>query len=286
MPSRFVSLAILVYWCVAAFCLLTWEVLPELSLGYPPDLRAIAAAGDSGKAVTWSIQIIDDPKAPDVRRSIGAAVTASKRLPDGWFELSSRVNFDAGALAKGTTFGTRASVRLELVSVYRVDPSGNLRSFDLKVAPLNSSETLFKVNGRLKDGVMEVVSKGPLPVLNQKLSFPYEPRSVVHDALGPLDRLPGLHLGQRWDTRVVNPFTGQVELVRVEVRRRDLIHWNGEPVSAFEVVHHSGPITASTWVRPDGVIIRQEVPFPFVRLVLERLPDGAASQSHTEGAVP
>src|SRR5208282_6202723 len=47
MPSRFVSLAILVYWCIAAFCLLTWEVLPELTLGYPPDLRAIAAAGES-----------------------------------------------------------------------------------------------------------------------------------------------------------------------------------------------------------------------------------------------
>ncbi len=47
MPSRFVSLAILVYWCIAAFCLLTWEVLPELTLGYPPDLRAIAAAGDA-----------------------------------------------------------------------------------------------------------------------------------------------------------------------------------------------------------------------------------------------
>ena len=31
--------------------------------------------------------------------------------------------------------------------------------------------------------------------------------------------LPGLHVGQRWDTRVVNPFTGQVEVVRVEVQR-------------------------------------------------------------------
>jgi hypothetical protein len=95
----------------------------------------------------------------------------------------------------------------------------------------------------------------------------------VHDSLGPLDRLPGLHLGQRWDSRVVNPFTGQVEQVRVEVQRRTLIHWNSEPVSAFEVVQHAGPITAKTWVRPDGVIVRQEVPFPFVRLVLERVPE-------------
>ena len=284
MPSRLVSLAILVYWCIAAFCLFTWEILPELTLGYPPDLRTIAAAGDS-KPVTWKIQIIDDPKVPDIRRSIGSAVTASKRLPDGWFELTSRVNFDAGGLLKGTAFATKASVRFELVSVYRVHPSGNLRSFDMKLTPVDSSEPLFTVQGRLKGGMMEVASKGPLPVLNRVLSFAYEPRSVVHDALGPLDRLPGLHLGQRWDTRVVNPFTGQIEVVRVEVLRRDLIHWNGEPVSAFEVVHHTGTVTARTWVRSDGMILRQEVPFPLVRLVLERLPDSGPSTS-SQGAAP
>jgi hypothetical protein len=285
MPSRFVSLAILIYWCVAAFCLLTWEVVPELSLGYPPDLRAIASAGDSLRPATWSIQVVDDPKSPDASRSIGEAVTASKRLRDGWFELSSQVKFDAGRLLAGTPFGTRSSVRLDIGSVYRVDPMGNLRSFDMKVTPRDSIETLFTVRGRLKGDVMEVVAKGPVPVLNQKMSFLYEPRSVVHDALGPLDRLPGLHLGQRWDSRVVSPFTGQVEQVRVEVQRRTLIHWNGEPVSVFEVVQHSGPLTAKTWVRPDGVIIRQEVPFPFVRLVLERKPDGPGA-SRAEGGSP
>ena len=102
MPPRLVSVAILVYWCIAAFCLLTWEILPELTLGYPPDLRSIAAAGDASRPVTWSIRVIDDPKAAEVQRPIGTAVTASKRLPDGWFELTSRVNFDAGNLLKGT----------------------------------------------------------------------------------------------------------------------------------------------------------------------------------------
>jgi hypothetical protein len=285
MPSRLVSLAILVYWCIASFYLLTWELLPELTLGYPPDLRSIAAAGDADRPVTWSMQIIDDPRAPEVRRSIGTAVTSSKRLLDGWFELTSRASFDAGHALKGTVFATKMSVRFELASVYRVDPSGNLRSFDMKVTPGGSNETLITVQGRLKKGVMEVVSKGLLPILNRELSFPYEPRGVIHDALGPLDRLPGLHVGQRWDTRVVSPFTGQVESVRVEVPRRVLIHWNGQPVSSFEVVHHAGPITARTWVRPDGVILRQEVPVPVVRMVLERLPDTVAA-TPTLGASP
>jgi hypothetical protein len=272
MPPRFVSLAILVYWCISAFCLLNWEILPELSLGYPPDLRAIASAGDSSKPITWNIQVVDDPNAPEVRRSVGEAITASKRLPDGWFELTSQVIFDANGLLKGFPLAARNKVRVELSSVYRVDPSGNLRSFDMKVKSRDSGDSLFTVQGRLKDGVMEVTAKGPVPVLNQKFSFLYEPRSVVHDALGPFDRLPGLHLGQRWDTRVVNPFSGQVERVRVEVLRRALIHWNNDAVSAFEVVQHAGPYAAKTWVRPDGVILRQEVPFPFVRLVLDRQP--------------
>ena len=36
MPSRFVSLAILIYWSIAAFLLLTWDVIPELTLGVCP----------------------------------------------------------------------------------------------------------------------------------------------------------------------------------------------------------------------------------------------------------
>jgi hypothetical protein len=88
-----------------------------------------------------------------------------------------------------------------------------------------------------------------------------------------MDRLPGLHVGQRWESRVINPFTRQVESVRVEVTRRGLIHWEGNPVRTFEVVHKTSPFSMKTWVRTDGVILRQEIPLPFVRLVLERRPD-------------
>jgi hypothetical protein len=274
MPPRFLSLLLLIYWCVAAFCLLTWEILPELSLGYPPDLRAIAAAGND-RPVTWKIGAVDDPRTPEQYRPVGKAVTSSRRLQDGWFELESRVELDAGNILRTTPFGGRASVRVEVQSTYRVDPSGNLRSFDVRVNPRDVREDLFTVTGRLKGSEMEVIGKGPLPILNQELRFPYEPRSVVQDSLGPLDRLPGLHVGQRWDSRVLNPFSGQVESLRVAVLRRTLIHWNGGPVSVFEVEQRSRSMTARTWVRTDGLIVRQEVPFPLVRLVLERMPDEA-----------
>ena len=273
MPSRFVSLAILIYWSIAAFLLLTWDVIPELTLGYPPDLRAIAIAGDSTRPVRWSIQIVDDPRYPEVRRTVGESVTASARRPDGWFELTSRVEIDAAGLLKGTRFVSGSSVRLGVESLYLVDNSGNLSSFDIQVTSKESSDSLMKVRGQLKGAKMEIVSRGPIPILNQNLSFDYEPRSVVHDVLGPLDRLPGLHVGQRWESRVINPFSGQVEPVKVEVVRRGLIHWEGNPVTTFEVVHRTSPLTMKTWVRTDGVILRQEIPFPFARLVLERRPE-------------
>ena len=72
MPSRFVSLVILIYWSIAAFCLLTWDVLPELAIG----LSSRFAGDRPGrsirpKPVRWSIQVIDDPEFPDVRRTVG-----------------------------------------------------------------------------------------------------------------------------------------------------------------------------------------------------------------------
>jgi hypothetical protein len=284
MPSRFISLAILIYWSIAAFCLLTWDVIPELASSFPPDLRAIASAGDSGKSVRWSIQVVDDPKVPELRRTVGEAVTTAARQPNGWFELRSDVEFDAGGLLKGTAFATRASMRLQIQSRYRVDPVGNLRSLVLRVHPRDASEDVINVEGQLRDGTFEIKSTGPVPLLNRKWRIPYEPRSVVLDALSPLDRLPGLHVGQRWDTQVINPFSGQVDRVKVEVARRSLIHWDGNPITTLEVVQHMTPLSMRTWVRSDGVILRQEVPFPFVRVVLERRPDrDSFSNSSAQG---
>ncbi|WP_165245380.1 hypothetical protein [Paludisphaera soli] len=275
MPPRLVSVAILVYWSIAAFFLLKWEVLPELSLGYPPDLRSIAsAAGGESGPVSWSIDVIDDPQHPEIRRNVGQATTESKRLPTGGYELTSKVAFDAGELLKRTPLASSQGVRLTIDGDYRVDPRGDLKWFTMKVKGPGAGDDLFRVEGKVQDGRMDVKAKGIASVLGLQRSFPYQSRSVVYDALRPLDRLPGLQVGQRWDMQVVNPLSGAVETARVEVMRRTFIDWNGEAVSAFEVEQRAGPIVTMTWVRVDGAILRQQVPLPFVNMMLERLPPG------------
>jgi hypothetical protein len=286
MPSRWMSLLILVYWSIAAFLLLKWDVLPEMTMGYPPDLRSIVFASDSSRPVRWSIQVLDDPRSPDNRRTVGEAVTTSTRQSDGWFEMTSRVEFDASDLLKGTMFSMRESLRVEVKSRYNVDPTGNLQNFEVRVSS-DLGDEMVHVTGRLRDGRMEIVSRGPIEILNQKFSPKYEPRSVISDLLGPLDRLPGLHVGQRWEMQVVNPFTGKPEQSRAEVTRRTVIHWAGNPVQTYEVEQQMSSLRIHTWVSTEGVILRQEVPFPFLRLlILERRGDDDGASSGPAAAQP
>ena len=144
---------------------------------------------------------------------------------------------------------------------------------------------LLRIEGKLKNHAMEGVSHGPLPFMNKPFSFEYQPRGVVGSQFGPLDRLPGLQVGQRWDERVANPLTGQMDTVRAEVKRRAVIHWNENPVETLEVIHTSKALSARTWVRRDGLVLRQEVPFPLVRLVLERQADHNRVERNASGAV-
>jgi hypothetical protein len=267
--------AILLYWVVAASNLIRYDLLPELRFAKPPDLLSIARAVRGGGPSHWSVQVIDDPTHPEVRRSVGQAVTESIHRRDGWVLLSSQVRFDSAGLLRGTAFASRAQVELEIASTCRIDPSGNLQSFRASVRSQDDPREVLRVEGRLnaRGDVLEVISHGPLPIMNQTRTIPYQQRSLVQNALEPFDYLPGLQVGQRWESRVVNPLTSRIEPVRVEVARKTVIHWDNRPVNTLEVVQHLTPFAAKTWVRTDGLVLRQEVPFPLVKLVLERIPD-------------
>jgi hypothetical protein len=272
MPPRVACVAILLYWAIAAVGLAHRDLLPELSVGGPPDLRTVSVASEDAGPVRWSVLVVDNPDVPEGRRTVGQAVTEASRRPGGWIRMTSKVWFDSGQLLKGSPLENRSDDQIEFDSTYTVDPSGNLRSFHAGVHSLSDPSELLRIEGRLRDHSMEIVTRGPLPFMNKTLSFEYKERGLVGSQFGPLDRLPGLHVGQRWDERLANPLTGRVETVRAEVKRKAVIHWDKGPVETLEVVHQSSAVSARTWVRRDGVVLRQEVPFPLLRLVLERQP--------------
>lgn len=274
MPPRWFSIALLLYWLFAAWGLIFYDVLPEFRVGTPPDLRTISRAGESTEPARWAIRVLENPADLQAGRSVGEATTRSERDKDGWVKMSSEVWFDSAGLLstliKGPALARVGNERIEFVSHYHIDPSGNLRSFDAEVRRANATGDLWRLDGRLQNQVMQVESRGPLAALNRSLSFPYHPREVVLSQFGPLDRLPGLQVGQRWEEQMASPLTGQVETVKVEVTRKSVIHWDKSPVNTLEVVHRSKALMARTWVRADGLVLRQEVVTPLLKLVLER----------------
>jgi hypothetical protein len=279
MPSRPACVAILLFWVYAAGGLLRRDVLPDYWTTPPPDLRTIAAAEEDSRPTEWDLSVAEDT-AHQGLRSVGRAITESRRTADGGSELISRVFFDSGGLLRGTPFAQkvdepRADEHLEVDTICEIDPSGKLRRFQARIGAVGDPEAMMTLDGRVRGKAIEILAKGPIPLLNWTRSFPYEPGGMIQNAMGPIDRLPGLQVGQRWETRVVSPLTGRVERVNVEVTGKRSIQWDNNLETTLEVVTHFAPISARTWVRRDGLVLRQEIPFPFVKLILQRLPDRA-----------
>jgi hypothetical protein len=276
MPHRLVSVAILVAWAIVSGALFSRDILPDLMIGSPPDLRDIALAEKVPRPTAWAVLVADDPGGVQLR-AVGQARTLTERKSDGWVRMTSFVWFDAGEVVKGTPISAVEHERLEVRGMYDVDASGNLDDFRASVRLAGTHEDLLTLSGHVQNNKLFVQSNGHLPLMNWTRTFPYQPRGMVQNALSPMDRMPGLQVGQRWETKVISPITGAVQKVSVEVPARRLITWDGNPVWTLEVVTHVPPIAARTWVRPDGLVLRQEVPFPLARLYLERQGEHAAT---------
>jgi hypothetical protein len=278
MPHRLACVAILLFWAVAAVSLFTRDLLPTLMVGAPPDLRSIARADEPERPTRWTILAADDPRTAEVRHAVGQVVTETVRERDGYVRMSSEAWFDAGRMLRGTNLeSVQAEERVGVSGSCLIDGSGNLDRFRASVRLGDKlGPEILTLEGKLKKDKLEVNVHGPPPLgfLMRRQSFTYQPRSLVQTSLGPLDRMPGLQVGQRWRSQVVSPLTGQVQQCEVAVTRREHITWDNNPVQTLVVETSMGLMKARTWVRPDGLVLRQEVPFPLGKLILERQADG------------
>lgn len=279
MPPRLVSIGILLFWAVASSSLLIRDVLPDLLTGPPPDLRDLAAASAPPGPTSWTILVEDSGGGLEGGlRAIGRATTEVRRPIDGHVQFLSDVWFDSGPLLRRTPLedAGQDGGRIEIRSLVDVDAQGNLYQLRSGVRAGGDPQELLVIEGKLDRDAIVVEARGPALPIRYRNRFAYEPRGVVQDGLGPMERLPGLHLGQRWQSRVVSPLTGRLDEVTLEVVRKNvLIHWGDELVPCFELEARSLGFKARTWARSgDGLVIRQEVPLLVVTLVLEReLPD-------------
>lgn len=287
MPHRLVSAAILVLWLVAAVALFRKDVLPQWIVGPPPDLRTISQAGEDPTPVRWSI-LLGDAAHKDSFRPVGKIVSKSAHRRDGSVQWVSEATIDAAEFAGKTRLaipgmplrGTRPMPEsgwtnndlLRVSSLVEIDPVGNLFHMRASVRSEGETEDILSLEGHVQQNELVITTNSPLPLLRSSpRHLPYRARGMVENPLSPIDRMPGLRIGQRWSSQMANPLTGGAQEVYCEVVGNEMLHWGGTLSKTLVVVTKVPPLSFRTWVRPeDGLVLRQEVPYPLAPLLLER----------------
>lgn len=174
MPTRGTCLAIVFYWLVAVSGLFVREILPELMVGAPPDLRSISLAeiDKPQREVRWVVQVEDQPRGggTPTLRPVGQVKTLWSRTENGGFQLDTDVQFESGGLLRSTPFATPDNVRLAIPSQFSIDPGGNLVSFHTEVRAASDPNPLVTLDGVVSKAnkTIELKSKGLIPLLSIK----------------------------------------------------------------------------------------------------------------------
>ncbi len=208
--------------------------------------------------------------------------------------MTSDAWLDLGEMMRKSASDTTPASRVGVVGACEIDTSGNLSHFRVAVREGDNPRgtDVLVLEGRRRKEILDVTAKGLLILGERTWSLAYRPRGIVQNSLGPLERMPGLQVGQKWESQVISPLSvmlgwgNQIQTCHVEVVAVEHMVWNNDTISVLKVVTSTGGFSVSTWVRPDGLVIRQELPFPSKsgKLILDRLPpeDPAPSKPPVE----
>lgn len=270
--GRWYNVAVAVFWLATMSWLVTSKVLPPLLVGEPPTYREIVRAGalaGQNEPSAWRLSWDG--------RLVGWAQSRSESRGRGLVELVNQVHFNdlpwqemmpvkLGAL--GQVWGeASAGLELDAETAVLVDPLGRPEEFRSTVR-LGLMPEAIRMRGHV-DGnqLLMTVRVG---------DFSYPTRlylasdALLGDVLSPQPRLPNLRVGQTWTVPVYSPFAAPnqpVEVLKATVEREETIVWGGQGVRTRLVVYRGdeGAGVGSgrewrgkSWVRGDGIVLRQE----------------------------
>jgi hypothetical protein len=294
MPGRWFNFAVLGFWLVSMSWLITKKVLPPLRVGDPPNYTAILQKDTALAPTCWIISWRKEP--------LGWAASRVIRHSDGAMtSLQGQVFLDHLPLQEMAPgwLGTmlKPLLRLSVLSIgavnnMDVDALGRLVSFDSQLR-LIEGEDAIHVHGQIDPDKLNLhltVNFGDTSYSDDRH---LSPGTFVGDQLAPLSMLPNLKVGQSWTMPVVNPFLppkDSMELLQATVERFEEIRWHGDLTKTLLVVYRTdaGASLASQhdarsklWVRPDGLVLKQEMEIMNSTLTFDR---GSEKQSEIVSA--
>lgn len=283
MPSRPLSLVILIFWLSTMSWLVVAKVLPPLRTGEPPNYRTILPTGEVDEPVCWTISMND--------KMLGWAASMVDRRKDGMAQMNSRVFLSElpiediapgwlGAVVR-PMLNSSGPLDMEAAGRLDIDPLGRLSAFETRMRVARIREALA-IRGEIDGATLKVVVESG--TFSWKSERYLSPQALVGDALSPQARLPGLWVGQKWWMPVYSPFRpprSPIEILEARVEKTEGVRYDGRAIKAHLVVYRpdSGAGTGQSretrgklWVAPDGSVIRQEIMLLSSRLQFDRLP--------------
>jgi len=250
MTRHLVIGCIVVFWLTMMGLLVKREVVPAWVTARRPTYRTAAVEEDLPRRTQLGIYL--------KTQRVGTSRSITRRDTDGSLVIEGTVVVEA----RVPLLHVRS--RLDVASRVRVGPDGRLRRFRID-AKAPGIERIMQ--GEVVGSDLIVTSRTGRHT--ETRTIPFEPRDALAHDLCAMEGLGDLHVGRRWFIQNLNPLTGRHTPGMVEVRRREIIAWRGERVETFLVVSRAGAMEVRAWVRPDGEVLRQELP---IGLTLEREP--------------
>lgn len=271
MPRLFTRILIMIFWLICSGMLFYRDILPDYLVGQPPDWKRLVQKAEYG-TTRWLIAVDDGGER---NRVVGQAFNEINMRADGATILKSRIKIDAKGLFNGTILQVAESTKFQFENTTTITPQGLLDHIraEVLVEELGDKPILVIQGIPTDQNKLDIrFSSSISPLMNFRQIIKYAPQQMVRGGLEPIDQLPGLRIGQRWTTQILQPMTARPESIRSEVVSLVRIFWDGNPTEVFLVEHKAITFSAKTWVRRDGLVLRQQLPTPFVKLVLERDP--------------
>lgn len=267
---------ILVGWIATTAWWFVRDVAPWLGadkLGY----RQLLAKRASDESTNWRV-LIDG-------KQVGSILSGVQPKTNGGFSVWSQAMLKSSLVSSAVGIAGDGDFSVQL-SV-DVSPLGRLSTFEVRISmrsEMGAGTEFGAVRGKVEGEELSLQ-----PILNsqpmgQPIKIRFDPSTPIGGDFSPTDKIPGLWVGRRWTTRVIDPQAVLLgggflssgpptrEVVHSVVGSERII-WNEIAWDCFVVEDRHSDKIGKTWVRSsDGLVLRQQAALGRSIIVMELDP--------------
>jgi hypothetical protein len=290
MPSRWISLTIVLFWLATTGYLGYKEFLPLLEPDVPPPftIDLVDEAQHESSQIRWTVFLDGTPLAAS--KAVAKTEVVYKEKPDDSFTFLVDLNCVDPLTKAGLPLGN-ISLR-SIRSNYRVNREAELLdvSADIWFDAAGIKNIEAHMDGKVVDGEFQSTCMLRQPDFGKLIEVPGKPIKITHCGsvlmpTHPVNRIKGLRKGQSWRQPLFNPLaealsakqlfggTNETHYLRARVLpKAQLLPDHAEPIACLVIEYDDEEMQPRTWVQEStGLVMRQEATLlPGARLIMQR----------------